>query len=64
MDFENNIHWCMCIYLEIKDMQIYISHLLITVNVVLRIGKCTPGGTCTPGWEPLLAKRKPSVVFH
>jgi len=20
----------------------------------LQIGKCTPGGTCTPGWEPLL----------
>jgi len=32
-------------------MQFYL--LLITSNVPLRIGKCTPGGTCTPGWEPL-----------
>jgi len=34
-------------YLEIKDMQIYISLLLLTLNVPLQIGKCTPG------WEPL-----------
>jgi len=27
--------------------------LLLTLNVPLQIGKCTPGGTCTPGWEPL-----------
>ena len=40
-------------YLEIKDMQIYISLLLLTLNVPLEIDKCTPKGTCTPGWEPL-----------
>jgi len=34
-------------------MQIYISLLLLTLNVPLQIGKCTPRGTCTPGWEPL-----------
>jgi len=33
--------------LEIKDMQIYISLLLLTLNVPLRTGKCTPG------WESL-----------
>jgi len=27
---------------------------LLTLNVPLRIGKCTLWGTCTPGWEPLL----------
>jgi len=26
---------------------------LLTSNVPLQIGKCTPGGTCTPGREPL-----------
>ena len=26
---------------------------MLTLNVPLRIGKCTPRGTCTPGWEPL-----------
>jgi len=26
---------------------------LLTLNVPLWIGKRTPGGTCTPGWEPL-----------
>jgi len=26
---------------------------LLTLNVPLQVGKCTPGGTCTPGWEPL-----------
>ena len=35
-------------------MQIYFDHLLITLNVPIRISKCTPGGTCTPGWEPLV----------
>jgi len=40
-------------YFEIKYMQIYFAHLLISLNVPLRIGKRTPGGTCTPGWEPL-----------
>jgi len=41
-------------YLEINHMQIYFAHLLITFNVPLRIGKCTPGGTRAPGWEPLV----------
>jgi len=27
---------------------------LTTSNVPLQIGKCTLGGECTPGWEPLL----------
>jgi len=27
---------------------------LPNLNVPLQIGKCTPGGTCTPGWEPLV----------
>jgi len=40
-------------YFEIKYMQIYFARLLISLNVALRIGKCTPGGTCAPGWEPL-----------
>ena len=35
-------------------MQIYFYLLLPTLNVPLQIGKCTPGGTCAPGWEPLL----------
>jgi len=26
---------------------------LLTLNVPLEIGKCTPMGTCTPVWEPL-----------
>jgi len=39
-------------------MQIYFAHLLITLNVPLRIDKCTTGGTCTPGWEPLF----PSLI--
>jgi len=28
-------------------------NVLLGVNVPLQEGKCTPGGTCTPGWEPL-----------
>jgi len=40
-------------YLEIQDMCIYIYLLLLTLNVPLRIGKCTTRGPCTPGWEPL-----------
>jgi len=39
-------------YFKRKDMQINTS-LLLTLNVRLRIGKCTPRGTCTPGWGPL-----------
>jgi len=27
---------------------------LTTLNVPLQIGKCTPGGTRTPGWQPLV----------
>jgi len=41
-------------YLEINHMQIYFALLLKALNVPLRIGKCTPVGTGTPGWEPLL----------
>jgi len=43
----------MCKYLEKSGTYIYFSLLLLTLNVPLRIDKCTPGGTCTPGWEPL-----------
>ena len=39
-------------YLNINNMLIYLYLLLLTLNVPLRIGKCTPRGTCTPGWEP------------
>jgi len=44
----------MCKYLRKNYMQIYFALLLITLNVPLRIGKCIPGDTCTPGWEPVL----------
>ena len=44
----------MCKYLEKNYMQIYFALLLITLNVLLQIGRCCPGGTCNPGWEPLL----------
>jgi len=27
---------------------------LLTLIVSLHIGKCTPTGTYTPGWEPLV----------
>jgi len=30
------------------------SLLLLTLNVPLQTGKCTPRGTCTPVWEPLV----------
>ena len=40
-------------YLEKRDMSICISLLLLTLNVPLRIGGCTPRVTFTPGWEPL-----------
>jgi len=33
-------------YLEIKDMQIHVSLILLTLNVPLQIGKCTARGTC------------------
>ena len=46
--FENNIHcYTHKEILEIKDMQIYISLLLRTLNVPLRIGECNSKGTCT-----------------
>jgi len=35
-------------------MEVYFALLLITLNVPLRIGKCTPVGKCTPGLEPLV----------
>jgi len=41
-------------YLEVKDMQISISLLVLTLNVPLWIGKCTPKGTCTPLWASLV----------
>jgi len=40
-------------YFEI-NMLLFFSHVLLTSNVPLQIGKCIPGGTCTPGWESLL----------
>jgi len=47
MTFENNIKWHMHKDLKINNMQINFYLLLLTLNVPLRIGKCTPG------WEPL-----------
>ena len=41
-------------HLKINNTQIHFSLLLQTLNVPLQIGKCTPEGTCTPGWESLL----------
>jgi len=40
-------------YWEIKDMKICIYLLLLTLNVLQRVGKCTRRGTCAPDWEPL-----------
>jgi len=54
MTFENNIKWYMHKDLKINNMQIYFCLLLLTLNVPLWIGKCTPRGTCIPGWEPVL----------
>jgi len=31
-----------------------LSLLLLTLNVPLQIGKYTPRGARTPGWEPLM----------
>jgi len=53
MTFENDINWYMYKYLEINNVYIYFYLLLLILNVPLRIGKCTPGGAYTPGWEPL-----------
>jgi len=36
-----------------RYVNIYIYLLLLTLNLPLRIGKCTTRGPCTPGWEPL-----------
>jgi len=47
MIFEKNVHRHMCKDFEINYMQIYFALLLIIFNVPLRIGKCTPGDTCT-----------------
>jgi len=53
MTFDNNINGYIYNYSEINTMQTYFIFLLITLNVPLQIGRCTPEGTCTPGWEPL-----------
>jgi len=53
----------MCKHLEINSTRIYFALLLITLNVPLRIGNCTPGGTCTPGWESLFEKVVQSTRF-
>jgi len=34
-------------YVEIKDIQSYLSLLLLTLVVPIQIGNCTPRGTCT-----------------
>ena len=47
MTFDNNINWYVYKFLEINSMQTHFYFLLITLNVPLQIGKCTPG------WEPL-----------
>jgi len=54
MILKTNIHWYMYKYFEINNIQTYVSFLLLTFNVPLQIGKCTPWGTCTPVWEPLV----------
>jgi len=41
-------------YLKINYKYIDFSLILLTLNVPLEIGKCTPRGTCTPGWETLV----------
>jgi len=51
--FENNIHWFIYKYLEMNNIQIYLSLLLLILNVPLQIGNCKHRGACTPGWEPL-----------
>ena len=44
--FINNLKWIMCKHIFFL--------LLLTLNVPLQISKCTPSGTCTPVWEPLV----------
>jgi len=37
-------------------LRFYVSELICcgcTINVLLQIGKCTPRGTCIPGWQSL-----------
>jgi len=36
---------------------------LLTLNVPYQIGKCTPRGTCTPVWEPLIYSHRRSSAF-
>jgi len=35
-----------------NNIQTYFSLLLLTLNVPLQIGKCTPRGTCTQFGKP------------
>ena len=42
MIFDNNTQRYMYKYLETNNVQIYFSHLLLTLDVPLQIGKCTP----------------------
>ena len=44
MNFENKIHWYLYQYLETNNIELYI----LTSNVPLQIGRCTPRGTCNP----------------
>ena len=37
-------------YLEINNIYIYFSLLLLTLSAPLKIGKCTPRCTCTPSY--------------
>jgi len=53
MTFENNLS-DIRIKFENKQHVKYFYLLLLTLNVPLRIGKCTIRGTCTPCWEPLV----------
>ena len=54
MIFENNIHW----YMEINNIQIYLPLLLLNLHVALKIGKCTPRGTCTHVRDEVRCKNK------
>jgi len=48
-------------------LRFYVSNLICckSVLVYLQISKRTPGGTCIPGWEPLLCSkyRRPKVLM-
>jgi len=41
----------MCKYLEINNILNIFSLLLLTLNAPLHVGKCTPWGAYTPGWQ-------------